>query len=75
MKTIFTLILTTLLLSSCITENEETAIKSEMNYNIEINPDCQVSMVTIDSCQYIATTVYFGHVLTHKGNCTNHKYK
>ena len=28
--------------------------------------------VTIDGCQYLATIVYCGEVLTHKGNCTNH---
>lgn len=70
-------LLTALLLSSCKeTENKATPVKSEIVYDLQ-NSDMTelISLITIDSCQYIMTKVYFGNVLTHKGNCTNHVNK
>ena len=78
-------LLTSLLLSSCVKKTEKistnkTLIKAEMNYDIETTyddngMDNKISIITIDSCEYIMTKVYYGHVLTHKGNCTNHIHK
>lgn len=29
-------------------------------------------IVVVDGCEYISCSVYYGSVLVHKGNCTNH---
>ena len=60
-------ILVVLTLFSCSQENEDT---------IDFYNDSSaknLSVVVIDSCEYIQYRTYMYYAITHKGNCKNHK--
>ena len=38
-------------------------------------PQLSLTEVVIDGCEYLYSTAANGVILTHKGNCTNHKSK
>lgn len=57
MKLIYVLLL--LFLFGCVPKSEYGETRRVDGYRI----------VEVDSCEYIATSVYSGEVLTHKGNC------
>jgi len=40
-----------------------------------VTPHTSVTEVMIDGCEYLYSTATNGVILTHKGNCTNHKNK
>ena len=57
------LIVAIIIISSCHPINSGTSI---MNNNSSIE---RVSIVTIDSCEYIQFYTYAHYAITHKGNC------
>lgn len=59
MKKIILLALTALVMAGCGTNNTET--KAKFGYDIDV--------IEIDSCEYIISHVYYGHVIIHKQNC------
>jgi hypothetical protein len=67
MKTLY--LICTFLIIGCV--NPNPTIKSDGKYGREYET------LTIDSCEYIRSSVYMGDVLTHKGNCKNviHQHK
>ncbi len=68
MKNLIKISLIILTLSSC--EKVNVKVK-ETNY--KINEQNNLKEVIVDSCQYLYGDWGQATVLTHKGNCTNHK--
>lgn len=64
------LILTVLTLYSCTDEPNVKKEKTTYQIGCEFN---KVEIVTIDSCEYLYGPWGNATVLTHKGNCKNHK--
>lgn len=55
--------ITLLAFSSCVNSGPN------QNFNLQkIIPD-DISIITIDSCEYILSGVYAGNSICHKGNC------
>lgn len=54
-----------------ITKEEYSKLKGEkvIDFDNLTNP----RIIVIDSCEYIAYSVYGYESITHKGNCKNHK--
>ncbi len=61
----------TLILISC---SEPNVPKTSTQYNI-IKNYSPLDLVVIDSCEYLFGEWGYATVLTHKGNCKNHKNK
>lgn len=36
-------------------------------------PQLSITEIAVDGCEYLYSTAANGVILTHKGNCTNHK--
>lgn len=87
MKTIFKIILTSMLLINCdISQKKKN--KVEAKANIEENnpiksmrdsdptqPDYRIYVEKIDSCEYIILNGNYGRAIIHKENCKNHNVK
>ncbi len=66
------LIFAVLALYSCVNLPEANVVKKSTGeiVDYEYSP---IEIVTIDSCEYIYGAWGYATVLTHKGNCKNHK--
>lgn len=69
MKTIISILIIFLVLTGCESSNVET---KPTEYKITGNEGI-VQLVTIDGCEYLYGPWGNATVLTHKGNCINHK--
>ena len=68
MKTIISILIIFLVLTGCESRNVE--IKST---EYKIKQHTSLELVTIDGCEYLYGPWGDATVLTHKGNCVNHK--
>jgi hypothetical protein len=75
MKKIILLGSVVFLISSCVSIQKQTALKTQTGdyiVSIEWNYDLKLTTVAIDSCEYLAGIIGYDTrttVLTHKGNC------
>jgi len=65
----FVISLSAFLLVAC--SNTGNVERKETDYNI--NPAMHLDIIIIDGCEYLYGAWGDGRVLTHKGNCKNHK--
>lgn len=68
MKTIISILIIFLVLTGCESSNVE--IKST---KYQIKQHSSLELVTVDGCEYLYGDWGNTRVLTHKGNCINHK--
>ena len=68
MKTIISILIIFLVLTGCNSSNVETK-----STKYKINQHSTLELVTVDGCEYLYGAWGYATVLTHKGNCINHK--
>ena len=68
MKTIISILIIFLVLTGCESSNVETK-----STKYRVNGLAPLQLVIIDGCEYLYGSWGTATVLTHKGNCINHK--
>lgn len=72
------IILLIVILTSCGPSYEEkiaSESKAQMNVYTEVYIPYGITVITVDSCQYITYKVSTGACVIHKQNCKNHLYQ